>query len=287
MAARKLTKEQVCLILERIISRLGAESTLLKKRDRQFYSGPESVIAEELKTAFEQAGLVYLSNWHFSRAQAAREGAVRIDDTYMARILNRMDLCASFLEVYNDPFEAEAAEQFVWSFASRKFAAAGAGRALTSICAAGKKRVYRVAELDEMATHQNYDTINDKCAAAELEVFRRDPERFQRRTSLIELRRLLRMAWQEAENTGNTDIAVEFFRRKEFYLLQRRNILRAAGKTLPLVCSLSFEERRRREALFVLAVPGRDPARPTYRPHRPDSGPATALPTSQDAAFSH
>ena len=294
MVVRKLTKEQICLILGRIIFRLGVKRALLEGLDRQLYSGPDKVIGDELKAAFKQAGLTYLTNWHFSKAQAAREGAVRIDDTYIGRILSRMKLEVCFSQFYEDPLEREKAIDFVWAFASRAFIDAGAGRALTSGCAAGENRVYRVAELDEMATQQNYDTINDKCAAAELEIFRRDPERFQRRTSLIELRRLLRMAWQEAETTGSADIAVEFFRRKEFYLLQRRNILRAAGKTLPLVCSLSFEERRRREALFVLAVLGRDPVRPTYRkktatPH-PDAPRRPADPTVPfvgSAAFSH
>lgn len=137
---------------------------------------------------------------------------------------------------------------------------------VTASCGANADRVYRREELDEMDKQRNYKTINDKYAEAELDIFGRDKNKFQRRTSLIELRRTLRAAQDEILTKGTVSIATEYYRRKEFYLLQRRNQFRAAGKSVPKIYDMSFDERRKREAVFVLKILNFKPSRTIHTP---------------------
>ena len=278
MVVRKLTKEEYCLVLQRIIFRLGVARAFAHTGRVQLYSGPDREISNELKDEFRKAGLIYLSNWHASQAQAARESAIRIDDTYIGRLLNRKNLAVYFGDVYKDPLQVEKAAYDVWAFASRAFIASGYGHAITAVCGASDERVYRCEELDEFSKNKNYETLNDRFADAEMVIFKRDADRFQRHTSLIELRRTFRAALKEVQATGKTDVAVEYFRRKEFYLLQRRNHLIDAGKPVPLVYGLDFNERRQREAIFVLATLGLDPARPHYGAFKHTAASAVVMP---------
>jgi hypothetical protein len=266
MVVRKLNKEEFCLLLQRIIFRLGIDRALNTDKNgnvvegRQFYSGPCREIDEELKEQFRLAGLVYLNNWHISEIQAAREGVIRIDDTYVGRILGKLDLVDYFFAVYKNRKQAEDATYYVWSYASRAFAAAGRGPATTAVNGAAEDRVYRREETDEMDKRRNYETLNDRPANGELDTIKGDEGRFHRRTSLIELRRSLHIALHERK----PELAREYFRRKEFYLLKRRNEFADVGKEIPRAYQANFEERRRREAIFVLAILGLDPATPTY-----------------------
>jgi len=109
---------QFCKYLQRVIDKLGPDAFAHNGRVI-LYSGPSETVKAIL-------GPSTIPNWKRSEEQATREGAVRIDDTNIGKLLNAIGLKNYFRGAYGlDQILRKQAADIVWGYASRAFMKAG------------------------------------------------------------------------------------------------------------------------------------------------------------------
>ena len=259
MAKRGLNAEQYCVLLGKIIQRLGPKA-YQHTGLIILYSGPN----EEIRNLLSP--VIHRTNWDLSKDQAERTDGVRLDETIVGRTLARRNLIDYFFDAYTDNNRAISdAVVSVWSYVSREFVKAAFKHAVTAVCGADENRVFRAHELRIAIYNPVAETIN----GVPMAYIRAACERggaYAAIRKICQAELTLSRQWVRDAKPGAERAAAltEYRTRRKFFVMERRQTIRGTiDPPLRAVSALSgLHASLIRDELPLPPVPGAGASHP-------------------------
>lgn len=193
-----------------------------------------------------------LSNQERAIRRAKATNAVMIDDTAIGAFLDKFEEEGVY-EYFKAQTHLTPPQRFeeadkVWRYASRKFIEALWGDVTTSVCGAGRDRIFYQVEIpamvemvDALVTSNGIEAVNEVPMDKVRKLYEKDNyEATYRVICLGQLRQSL----HEAHETELADIMSEFLDEREIYRLDRADFLSHIGlDKLPTVYTASAADR--------------------------------------------